>query len=160
MAAKLAEILPDPSHYTFYVSPLSRTRQTMSYVQEAYGIADDGLTIDDRLKELNFGDREGLMWNEVDKQAPNRELDPAAYHDWCPKDGESYDTAKERVAQWHAEIKGPAVVVSHGGISRILRGIVLGHEKSEIVQLKVPQTRFFRLAAGGIDWFDASDHHA
>ena len=155
MAAKLAEILPDPAGFEFHVSPLSRTRQTMSYVQEAYGIDDDALVIDDRLMELNFGDWEGSMWSEVDKVAPSPQTDPEGYHDWLPENGESYVTAGERVAAWYGDLTAPAIVVSHGGISRILRGQVFNLPKREIVQLKVPQTRFYRIADGGIDWFDA-----
>jgi broad specificity phosphatase PhoE len=156
MAEKLAEILPDPSQFDFHVSPLSRTRQTMAYVQNAYGIGDDALTIDDRLQELNFGDFEGMMWSDVDKVAPTAATDPEAYHDWQPNNGESYVTAAKRVAAWYGSLSGPTIVVSHGGISRILRGLVLKLSKREIVQLKVPQNKFYRLAGGGIDWFDAS----
>ena len=55
---------------------------------------------------------------------------------------------------WRASIN-PPIVVAHGGISRIVRGLVFELPKREIVQLKVPQDRFFRISDGGLDWFDA-----
>lgn len=155
LAARLAEVLPDTSGFSFHVSPLKRTRQTMAYVQEAYGISNDDLVIDKRLVEKSFGVHEGRTWGELNADGINPEISPVDYYDWQPEGGESYAGATKRVEDWLAQIECPVVVVSHGGISRILRGILLDLTKAEIVQLKVPQNRFFRLADGGIDWFDA-----
>ena len=98
---------------------------------------------------------EGRTWGELNADGINPEISPVDYYDWQPEGGESYAGATKRVEDWLAQIECPVVVVSHGGISRILRGILLDLTKAEIVQLKVPQNRFFRLADGGINWFDA-----
>ena len=45
-----------------------------------------------------------------------------------------------------------ALRLSAGGT---VRGLVFDLPKYQIVQLKVPQDRFFRIADGGLDWFDA-----
>ncbi|MGI9374101.1 MAG: histidine phosphatase family protein [Hyphomicrobiales bacterium] len=157
MAAGLFATVPDAVEhgFSFHVSPLTRTRETMSYVQEHYGLHDDALIIDERLKELNFGTCEGKTWTEVDKIGPNRETHPAEYHDWLKPGGESYLSATPRVRDWYDSLSGPTIVVAHGGISRILRGFVLGLTKVEIVNLKVSQTKFYRLTGNAIDWFDA-----
>ena len=158
MAACLEGALPEAAGFNFHVSPLQRARQTMAYVQETFGISDDALKIDKRLAEKSFGVHEGRTWSELNSKGIDPQLAPEAYYEWQPEGGESYAVATKRVAAWLSELSGPAIVVSHGGISRILRGIVLSLPGREIVQLKVPQSRFFRLANGGIDWFDAAPY--
>lgn len=156
MAKKLAEVLPDHSQFDFHVSPQLRARETMGYVLRSLGLPEDHPKHDKRLQELNFGIWEGKSWPELNAARIDPEAEPEAYHDWVPQDGESYAEASIRVRDWLDSLDRPVITVAHGGISRILRGIVLNLGKREIVQLKVPQTQFYRLADGGIDWFDAS----
>ncbi|MGI9463515.1 MAG: histidine phosphatase family protein [Aestuariivirgaceae bacterium] len=157
MAVKLREVVPDPGALQLIASPLTRTRQTMAAVLDAYGLSDSLVIYDERLLELNFGAFEGKMWADIHAAGVKPEVDPEHYHDWQPDGGESYAMARMRVASWLASLSGPAIVVGHGGISRILRGIVFDLPKREIVTLKVPQDRFFRIQDGGLDWFDARD---
>lgn len=157
MAAKLREVLPDIGGFKLTASPLGRARQTMDAVLEVYGLTRDSVTYDDRLQELSFGDAEGMTWPELDLLGVNRDVDPEGYHDWRTGGGESYDDGRGRVGEWLGEISSPTVVVAHGGISRIVRGLVFDLPKAEIVSLKVPQDRFFRIQDGGLDWFDARD---
>ena len=157
MAAKLCEVLPDAEEFMLHASPLTRARQTMAAVLSAYGMQPDAVAFDQRLLELNFGMMEGKGWPDIHALGIEPEIRPEQYHDWRPPGGESYADARQRVSAWLANIKQPAIVVAHGGISRILRGIVLNLPKREIVTLKVPQDRFFRLQGGGLDWFDARD---
>ncbi len=157
MAAKLAEVMPAIDGFRLYSSPLMRARQTMAAVLAAYGLGETAVTHDERLKELSFGEVEGLPWSDVHALGIAPEVRPEVYHDWRPAGGESYADARARVGEWLAELEAPTIVVAHGGISRILRGLVFGLPKREIVQLKVPQDRFFRIEAGGLDWFDARE---
>ena len=155
MAEKLAEILPSPEGFGFISSPLARARQTMAAVLGAYDLGEQAVQLDDRLRELSFGEVEGSAWADVHALGVSPEVDPEHYHDWRPAGGESYDDGRQRVGEWLASLDQPAIVVAHGGISRIVRGLVFDLPKREIVQLKVPQDRFFRIANGGLDWFDA-----
>ncbi len=155
MAGKLAEILPSPKGFGFISSPLARARQTMAAVIDAYGLGEQAVRMDERLRELSFGEVEGSAWADVHALGVNPEVDPEHYHDWRPAGGESYDDARQRVGEWLASLDQPAIVVAHGGISRIVRGLVFDLPKYQIVQLKVPQDRFFRIVDGGLDWFDA-----
>jgi len=157
MAAKLVEIVPGLEGFGLAASPLVRARQTMAAVLEAYGRDDAGVSVDERLRELNFGEVEGKRWADVHAQGVAPEARPEHYHDWRPAGGESYDDGRRRVGEWLAGLRQPTIVVAHGGISRILRGIVFGLPKREIVQLKVPQDRFFRIEAGNLDWFDVRE---
>jgi broad specificity phosphatase PhoE len=155
MATRLAEVVTSADGFQLISSPLTRARQTMAEVLQAYGLGEEHALFDARLRELNFGAVEGKTWPEVHALGMEPEIHPERYHDWRPEGGESYADGRARVEEWLESLEGPAIVVAHGGISRILRGIVFSLDKAEIVQLKVPQDRFFRIAAGGIDWFDA-----
>lgn len=157
MAAKLAEVMPAPDGFHLYSSPLQRARQTMAAVLAAYGLPETEVTHDARLKELSFGEVEGRPWSDVHALGVAPEVKPEAYHDWRPAGGESYADGRDRVGEWLESLHQPVIVVAHGGISRILRGLVFDLPKCEIVQLKVPQDRFFRIADGGLDWFDACE---
>ncbi|MEM7427498.1 MAG: histidine phosphatase family protein [Pseudomonadota bacterium] len=160
MARCLAQLVSDPSEYRFVTSPLKRTKQTMSYVLKALDLPADHAAEDDLLTELNFGDWEGRHWPELNAAGVEPERNPAHYHDWRAENGESYADARQRVGEWLESLEGPHIVVAHGGISRVVRGLVFDLPPEEIVQLKVPQTRFFRIADGGLDWFDAADAEA
>ena len=157
MARRLAQEVSDPSEYRFVTSPLKRTKQTMSYSLKALGLPEDHADEDEALAELNFGEWEERRWPELNEAGVDPAKDPVHYHNWRPEGGESYADARERVGKWLESLDRPHIVVAHGGISRVVRGLVFGLEPREIVQLKVPQTRFFRIADGKLDWFDAAD---
>jgi broad specificity phosphatase PhoE len=116
--------------------------------------------VEDRLIELNFGEAEGKTWPELNQLGIDPEADPAGYHAWRPQGGESYADATVRVQAWLDSLSGPALAVAHGGISRIVRGLVLGLPVHEIPLLRNPQWKFYRLKAGGIEWFDARKPNA
>ena len=157
MATKLNEVIDSLDDFQLMASPMTRTRQTMQAVLDVYGASETDVVFDDRLKELNFGLFEGKQWADVHATGLQPEVDPEGYHDWTPDEGEGYADGRERVADWLASVTGPTIVVAHGGISRILRGIVFDLPKREIPALKVPQDRFYRIQDGGLDWFDARD---
>jgi probable phosphoglycerate mutase len=157
MAARLHQVLGALDGFQLIASPLTRTRQTMQAVIDIFDADAGSVVYDDRLMELNFGTFEGRMWADVHASGIEPEIDPEGYHDWRPDGGEGYADGRERVREWLVSVDGPAVVVAHGGISRILRGLVFDLPKREIVALKVPQDRFFRIQDGGLDWFDARE---
>ncbi len=156
----LAEVIGDPSDYRFVCSPLERTRQTMGHVLNALGLPEDHTDTDDRLKELSYGVWEGKYWPELNAAGIEPERDPEAFHAWRPDEGESYEDAKERARDWLSSLDQPHVVVGHGALSRVIRGLIFAMEPREIIELKVPQWRFFRVSDGELEWFDAADADA
>ena len=60
--------------------------------------------------------------------------------------------AADRVAQWLAEAERDTVVVSHGGVSKVLRGLILRLGGGEIAQLDVPQDKVLLVTADGVRW--------
>jgi broad specificity phosphatase PhoE len=53
---------------------------------------------------------------------------------------------------WLRDIDRDTVVVSHGGVSRTLRGHILKLNPGDVPFLKVPQDKVLRLRTEGIAW--------
>jgi probable phosphoglycerate mutase len=150
----LAEALGGTAASLDYVaSPLSRARETMEIVRGELGLPPLGYGTDDRLREIHYGHWEGRLWLDLPQTDPEghaaRAADP---WNWQPAGGESYRQLSERVASWLAEMTNDAVVVSHGGVSKVLRGLVLQLGATEIAALEVPQDKVLRVTAGSVGW--------
>jgi probable phosphoglycerate mutase len=134
-------------------SPLERARETMELMRAELGLPAQGYRTDDRLREIHYGYWEGELWTELPAKDPQgfaaREADRWG---WRPTGGESYRELSERVAQWLGEVERDVVVTAHGGIMRVLRGLVLGLQSAEIFQLDVPQDKVLVVEAGRTRW--------
>jgi alpha-ribazole phosphatase len=81
--------------------------------------------VDARLAEMDFGAWEGRPWDEV----PRAELDAwaADVAGYAPPGGESPRQLQERVLEFVAGLAvGEAVLVTHGGVIRVLEAHVTG----------------------------------
>jgi broad specificity phosphatase PhoE len=150
----LAQVLDGTAASLDYVaSPLSRARETMEIVRGELGLPPLDYRTDDRLREIHYGHWEGRLWLDLPQTGPEghaaRAADP---WNWQPVGGESYRRLSERVAGWLAEMTNDAVVVSHGGVSKVLRGLVLQLGATEIAGLEVPQDKVLRVTAGSVGW--------
>jgi len=150
----LAELLGANAGLLDYVaSPLLRARQTMEIVRAELGLAPEGYRIDERLREIDYGHWEGQLWYELPRIDPQgfaaRKADTWG---WQPKGGESYRMLSRRIAPWLADMKRDAVVASHGGVSKAVRGLVLQLASAEIPHLEVPQDKVLLVRAGSIEW--------
>ena len=134
-------------------SPLERARETMELMRAELGLPAQGYRTDDRLREIHYGYWEGELWTELPAKDPQgfaaREADRWG---WRPTGGESYRELSERVAAWLGEVERDVVVTAHGGIMRVLRGLVLGLPSAEIFQLDVPQDKVLVVEAGRTRW--------
>ncbi|WP_031160657.1 histidine phosphatase family protein [Streptosporangium roseum] len=104
-------------------SPLLRARDTAADAARAAGLA---LRTDPRLRELDFGDAEGLRRAEVNPEAMRRfQADPVA--DFLPG-GEDPVDAAERVTECLRELDaaGRILVVAHNTILRLALCGLLG----------------------------------
>jgi probable phosphoglycerate mutase len=149
----LAKLLGRGDGYDFVSSPLSRTAETMSIVRTAMGLEPHGFRTDPRLMEIHFGHWEGCVWDDLPDSDPEnfraRLDDP---WQWMPRGGESYRLLNDRVAAALDELKEPVVMVAHGGVSRVLRGYLLGLRPDEIPRLEVPQDRVLVIEDGKARW--------
>jgi probable phosphoglycerate mutase len=134
----------------FITSPLGRTRQTAAIIAGLAGLP--AVQCDDRLAEVSLGSWDGLTDIDIDAQWPGL-LDGSTQFDWFFRspDGESYDAVFQRAECWLRERQGVTVAVSHGLISRLIRGAYIGLPKTEALNLPVPQDVIWRLSNGRIE---------
>jgi broad specificity phosphatase PhoE len=107
--------------YGYVSSPLQRARQTMQLVRATLDLDPDAYAMDERLKEIAYGEWEGATLAEIHARDPHvlarREEDK---WDFAPPGGESYRDISRRVASWYASVTRDTVVSAHGGVARAL----------------------------------------
>src|SRR5947208_9593498 len=145
---------PDAIGATIIASPIGRARHTAEIIRECLGRSEP-LRLDDRLRELSFGSWDGLTRAEIAALMPGA-VDEERRDEWyfATPDGETYEVFAGRVRAWLAEAQAgdrPLIVVTHGVVTRILRGLYAGLPRAAAMRLPVPQDRIFRLADGAIE---------
>ncbi len=156
-AARLAEVLADAGHdprdFDYVASPLRRACETMELLRGGLGLEAAGYRTDRRLMEIAFGDWEGRSYRQIKRDDPEahrlRQADKWSYR---PPGGESYAMLSERVRAWYGEIAGPAIVVAHGGVGRVLSGHIGSLSPAETIRLHVPQDLVMAIDDGGCRW--------
>jgi broad specificity phosphatase PhoE len=117
--------------------------------------------LDDRLCEVSIGGWEGLSQAEIIALAPGT-FDGDGRHNWCfcAPNGETYAEFEARLAGWLSEISDhlALIIVTHGIVARVLRGLYGGLPRSPALSLPIPQDRVFRLADGKIEIISAPHH--
>ena len=143
----------DARHVPMVASPLSRAHETARIVLDELGLAADRLGFDDRLKEIAYGEWEGLTRAEIASRDPEGQAGNLADPwNFAPAGGESYRALSARVAAWLGEQDGDVIVVAHGGTGRALRGLLLGLAERDIPLLPAPQDTFFAWREGAGRW--------
>lgn len=140
--------------FTFVASPLGRCIRTMGLVRQGLGLdPQHGFSRDDRLKEITFGTWEGNTHEEL------RAVDPdavaqreASKWSFVPPRGESYEMLSARITPWLESLERPTVAVSHGGVSRAVRGLLFGLSSDEVPMLDVPQDKIYLVQDGQGFW--------
>jgi broad specificity phosphatase PhoE len=144
--------LPEAQSAELVASPIGRARHTAEIIRECLGRTAP-LRFDDRLREISLGSWDGLDRAEIGALRPGI-FDGAGYHEWyfATPDGETYDGFAGRVAGWLAEAGDRLlIVVTHGIVTRVLRGLYARLPRAEALRLAVPQDHIFRLANGAIE---------
>jgi broad specificity phosphatase PhoE len=145
----LRDVLAADPSLDFVASPLSRAVETMDIVRRELGLPLKGYPTDDRLKEIAFGVREGMAWADLNSFTDaNGLLRADNTYDWQPEGGESYAQLTARVAGWLNKVTRNTIVVTHGGVTRVLRGTVLDLQPGKIAELPVPQDKILVLQTG------------
>jgi broad specificity phosphatase PhoE len=156
-AALCADILRDlmeregrsPADYPYVASPLQRARETAEILRAALGLAPDAYRVDPRLREIGFGEWEGLTFRDVRARAPQalaaRERNK---WDFVPPGGESYAQVSLRIREWYDALAGDTVVIAHGGTARALIAILGIARPAEAPSVDIGQGVVYRLADG------------
>lgn len=136
-------------------SPLGRTRQTAAVVAEHLGLAYEAIEFEARLMEITLGDFDGADgWDHVMARLSEEERRAHRENLWDFRypNGESTQDVQDRVRPLLEEIRTRhevSVVVAHGVVNKVLRGLHLGLNRSETFALDRPQDAIFRLHPGG-----------
>ena len=112
-----------------YSSDLRRARQTADAIARNFGLDVD---VRSELREINFGQWEGLSWNQIARRFPKL---AALWIERFPRQaipgGEPISQFKKRIAAGIREIVGAnqgqcALIVTHAGVIRFTLGKALG----------------------------------
>jgi alpha-ribazole phosphatase len=85
------------------------------------------IAIDERLRELDFGEWEGRLWRDLSRETVDAWLE--ALPDAAPPGGETLSAMGARCAAWLASLgrSGPPVLaVTHAGPIRVIRSLIAG----------------------------------
>jgi probable phosphoglycerate mutase len=136
-------------------SPLKRACLTMELIRTHLHLPPKAYSTDLRLQEINLGAWDGL----THKQA--RALDPVEFakreaDKWNVRlpGGESYADVAKRAERWLMGVNRDTFAVTHGGFTRILRGLFEGLDAKQISALNEPQGVVFRVRGNKVKLFE------
>jgi broad specificity phosphatase PhoE len=138
-------------------SDLGRAAQTAGAIGSACGVT---VEPEPRLREMRFGNWEGLTWDEIVGRWPElagqSRTAPEAY---VPEGGESFDELSERVRPVLAELTarlapaGRALVVSHAGVMHALLRVALDVTDEASLGITFAPASIMRLSGdGSLPW--------
>ena len=140
----------DPAELHWFASPLSRASETMDRMRAAFDVELPPVIYDKRLIEISFGDFEGRLHAEIARErealAPGERDD--SYWAFRPNGGENYDDVAARLLDFAHVLTHQAVVVAHGGVLRVLRHLVEGAPRGDMVNWPPPQGVIAHFAKG------------
>ena len=124
-----------------YTSDLCRSWETAKTISTNF--SDLVIVKDARLREMNFGEWEGLNWSEI------REKDPSVVENWSnylaekgPPGGETLFRFSKRIRNFSDEIikshlNETILLVAHGGTIMVLICLLLGHPIERYWQFRI-----------------------
>src|SRR5260370_23648277 len=135
----------------YVASPLGRARSTMELVRGALRLPPPDYAIDDRLREIGYGDWEGSTLPQMQVRNPEvfarRQVDK-----WTvsPPGGETYASVQIRVRDWYDQVLVDTVAVAYGGTARALM-VAIGMETSaSAADLTIEQGAVYVFGEGGL----------
>ena len=140
-ARQMAAYMADKKIDAIYSSSMLRAKMTTAVLAQSRGMAYRSM---DLLKEISFGDWEGLEYAEITARWP-KEMEAFLHRpaEWEPPHGETFAAAQERcrlaLEQIFAEQGHDKniAIVSHGGIIRLQLCLALGIPLNNLWRLSV-----------------------
>ena len=149
----LKSLMPGIASADFISSPLSRAIETMEILRRSLGLDVKAYRLEPKLLEVHYGHWEGHLASELLRSDPEGVAGKNAdVFGWRPRGGESYADLQDRISDWLQTVDRDTVAISHGGVSRVARGAVLGLDTSLVPTLEVPQDKVLILRDGGMWW--------
>lgn len=157
MGQMLAQLIDDPGRFSLVSSPLGRAYHTMELIAAELGVGANQCRIDRRLKEMSWGQWDGLTLTEIERYFP-QELTDRAARPWryTPPGGESYSMVATRIRPFLEEAAehGRLIIVAHGVVAQVLRGLYGGVPAEDIPTIDEPAEAVFRLQQGTVSTFE------
>jgi probable phosphoglycerate mutase len=141
----------DKSSLVFVASPLGRARSTMELVRGAMKLPPADYALDDRLREIGYGQWEGSTLAEMQVRDPML-FSKRQTEKWTvsPPGGESYVQVQARMQDWYNSVRTDTVAVAHGGTARALM-VALGLETPlSAADLTIEQGAVYVFRDGGL----------
>ena len=130
----------EPHHFGYVSSPLSRALMTMDLLRGSLKLPIDGYKVEHRLREIGWGDWEGLTVPEMQAHDPvtfaARRTDRWSI---TAPNGETYAQVAERMRAWLDELTDDTVAVAHGGTMRALMVATGAAKTAEAAEARVEQ---------------------
>ena len=146
-AASLQGLLVDKPYDLMLSSPLQRCSKLAAAL-------DDGFKVDQRLLEIDFGQWEGLAWDEIERSALDAWMDD--YVESRTPGGESFGDVLARVRELVAELqsdgRSTVALVAHAGVIRSLISLVLDIPLTSSWKFSIGFATLLTLDIGAEDW--------
>ncbi|MDE1975029.1 MAG: class I tRNA ligase family protein [Patescibacteria group bacterium] len=130
--AVLQKIKPD----LVFVSPLMRTRETVTVLKEKLGWSDDMVIFDDRIREMGMGEWNGRNINDFYKEAHYEERFVK-----CAPSGETYADIKKRMGDFLYDIETKyegkkILVISHETPVFLIMAAAMGLDRTQSLSFR------------------------
>jgi probable phosphoglycerate mutase len=136
----------------YVASPLGRARVTMELVRGVLQLPPEDFTVDERIREIRYGDWEGFTLSQMENSDP--QIYAARLADrWsvAPLGGESYASRLPIVLDWVKSQTSDTVAVGHVGTARTLM-VALGLATSaEAIEGPILQGAVYEFRNGGLE---------
>jgi broad specificity phosphatase PhoE len=141
----------EPSSLPFVASPLVRARMMMELVRDAIELPPAGYSVDGRLREIGYGQWEGLTLAEMklNDAATFARRDVDTWGVAAPS-GESYASVTLRMRDWFDSLVADTVAVAHGGTMRALMVALGVATPLEVAGTPIGQGVVYVFSAGGL----------
>jgi broad specificity phosphatase PhoE len=136
---------------TFVASPLGRARRTMELLRGALKLPPHDYALDDRLREIGYGQWEGSTLAQMRLSDPEMFAKRRA-DKWTvpPPGGESYAAVQTRMRDWYDQLDADTVAVAHGGTARALMVALDIETSASASDLPIEQGVVYVFGAGGL----------
>lgn len=156
-ARRLKALTPDYASVDYLCSPMERARETMTILRRELDLPPQEFRIDERLRELTFGDWEGFTWREIRKSANASERERAQARErdkwgFVPPGGESYRMLAERIRPVLEGLAPDTVMVSHGGVARAVLALIGAVGTADAARVEIWQGKILVVEGAKAIW--------